>query len=187
MIDNEKLTQYFNDIQEKANSFSEMTTQVVTAYSGDLDAIMEDLKIAVTQPEAISTDALERYYAELTNLIYFMADKVEKLNVYSDVSKASAKEAYNRSYLTVSTEKDEKGKSIRTVAENTALAESNSQYESTINTIYDHAYKTLRMKIDYALEMVSTLKHILKRRTQEEYVSFSMNNMKTFAPEEDDN
>ena len=108
MIDNEKLTQYFNDIQEKANSFSEMTTQVVTAYSGDLDAIMEDLKVAVTQPEAISTDALERYYAELTNLIYFMADKVEKLNVYSDVSKASAKEAYNRSYLTVSTEKDRK-------------------------------------------------------------------------------
>lgn len=177
-INNEKLTEYFNDIKEKSEIFSDMVNKVVLSYSGDLDALMDDLKIALTQPDAISTDGLERYYAELSNLIYFMADKVEKLNVFSDMSKATAKEAYNKAYLAVSTEKDEKGKSVRTVAENTALAESDSQYESTINTIYNHAYKTLQMKIDFASEMVSTLKHILKRRVQEEYMNFTLSNMK---------
>ena len=177
-INNEKLTEYFNDIKEKSGIFSDMVNKVVLSYSGDLDALMDDLKIALTQPDAISTDGLERYYAELSNLIYFMADKVEKLNVFSDMSKATAKEAYNKAYLAVSTEKDEKGKSVRTVAENTALAESDSQYESTINTIYNHAYKTLQMKIDFASEMVSTLKHILKRRVQEEYMNFTLSNMK---------
>ena len=178
-INNEKLTEYFNDIKEKSEIFSDMVNKVVLSYSGDLDALMDDLKIALTQPDAISTDGLERYYAELSNLIYFMADKVEKLNVFSDMSKATAKEAYNKAYLAVSTEKDEKGKSVRTVAENTVLAESDSQYESTINTIYNHAYKTLQMKIDFASEMVSTLKHILKRRVQEEYMNFTLSNMKS--------
>ena len=181
-INNEKLTEYFNDIKEKSGIFSDMVNKVVLSYSGDLDALMDDLKIALTQPDAISTDGLERYYAELSNLIYFMADKVEKLNVFSDMSKATAKEAYNKAYLAVSTEKDEKGKSVRTVAENTALAESDSQYESTINTIYNHAYKTLQMKIDFASEMVSTLKHILKRRVQEEYMNFTLSNMKNNIP-----
>lgn len=178
MVDITQLTNYFNDIEDKADSFSQMSNDIVKKYSLDLDYIMEDLKEALTQENAISTDALERYYAELTNMIYFMADKVEKLNVFADMSKATAKEAYNRSYLTVSMEKDEKGKSVRTVAENSALAESNSQYEATVNTIYDHAYKTLKMKIDYALEMVSSLKHILKRRMQEEYMSYSLSNIK---------
>lgn len=178
MIDDKKLTEYFEDIKEKSQIFSNMVDQVVLSYSGDLDNLMEDLKIAVTQPDAITTDALERYYAELSNLIYFMADKVERLNVFSDMSKATAKEAYNKAYLAVSTEKDEKGKSIRTVAENTALAESDSQYEATVNTIYNHAYKTLQMKIDSASEMVSTLKHILKRRVQEEYMNFSLTNLR---------
>ena len=179
MVDITQLTSYFNDIEDKADSFSQMSNDIVKKYSLDLDYIMEDLKEALTQENAISTDALERYYAELTNMIYFMADKVEKLNVFADMSKATAKEAYNRSYLTVSMEKDEKGKSVRTVAENSALAESNSQYEATVNTIYDHAYKTLKMKIDYALEMVSSLKHILKRRMQEEYMSYSLTSIKS--------
>ena len=82
-INNEKLTEYFNDIKEKSEIFSDMVNKVVLSYSGDLDALMDDLKIALTQPDAISTDGLERYYAELSNLIYFMADKVEKLNVFS--------------------------------------------------------------------------------------------------------
>ena len=142
-----------------------------------LDELMQDLKVAVTQPEAISTDALERYYIELSNLIYFMAERIEMLNVFKDMSKATAKEAYNKAYLKYSGEKDEKGKSLRTVNENSSLAERDSQYEATVNTIYANAYDSLSMKLDMAQEMVSTLKHILKRRTNEEYYNFQLSNM----------
>ena len=177
-------------LMESVNSdsqiFTEMVDRVVKEYSNDLDGLMEDLRIAVTQSDAIATESVERYYAELSNMVYFMVDRLEKLNVFSDLSKAKMKEAYNRVYLQVSAEKDEKGKSIRTVNENTALAEDGSKYESVMNTVYDHAYKSLKNKVDMAMEMISTLKNILKRRSQEDYLSFSMNNLKANMVGDDD-
>ena len=184
MIDQEILTKLDIGIQEDSTLFFEMVDKVVKEQSSQLDYLMEDLREAVTKKDAIDTDALERYYAELSNMIYFLMDKVERLNVFADLSKAQMKESYNMAYLEFSSEKDEKGKSLRTVNENTSLAESKSKYDSILNTVYDHAYKTLRSKIDMALEMVNTLKNILKRRIQEEYISFSMSNLKNNIEDE---
>lgn len=177
MINQKELQPYLDEVNENVNDFTTITNNVVHEQSADLDELMQDLKVALTQPEAISTDALERYYAELSNLIYFMAERIERLNVFKDMSKATAKEAYNKAYLKYSGEKDEKGKSLRTVNENSSLAERDSQYEATVNTIYANAYDSLSMKLDMAQEMVSTLKHILKRRTNEEYYNFQLSNM----------
>lgn len=166
------------NLQEDSTIVTTLVGNVITEYSADLDSLMKDLNVAVTQPEAISTDLIERYYAELTTLVYFMCERIEKLNVLSDLSKAKLKEAYNSLYIKVCGEKDERGKSIRTINENTALAEDGSKYEATLNIVYDQAYRTLKMKVDMAMEMVSTLKHILKRRAQEEYMNFSVSSMK---------
>ena len=158
-------------VQQASEEFTQAVDKIVLEYSRDLDDLMSDLKEAVTQPDAISTDALERYYAELTNLVYFISSKVESLNVFSDMSKANYKETYNNAYLQACAEKDEKGKAIRTVAENTSTAEVQAGYSAMVYTIYDHAYKTLKLKVDMSLEMISTLKHILKRRMQDEYLN----------------
>ena len=185
-MENEKLQEYFNTINTASDEFNETVDKVVSKYSADLDGLMTDLRTAVTGIEAIDTNVLERYYAELSNMVYFMCDKVEKLNVFSDMSKAKYKETYNKAYLQACDEKDEKGKAIRTVAENTSLAENESQYSAVVNIVYDHAYKNLKMKVDMAMEMISTLKHILKRRVQEEYLNNQMTNMKTtFSVEEE--
>lgn len=162
------------DVIANAIPIQEMVDKVVKEYSEDLDDLMRDLITALTQEEAISTHAVERYYAELTNMLYFVSERIEKLNVYSDLSKAIYKEVYNTDYLNNCAAKDEKGKSLRTVAENTAIAEINSKYESTTSMIYERAYKTLKAKSDAAQEMVSTLKNILKHRIQEEYLSSTL-------------
>lgn len=177
-MNTEKLNNLVDSLKENTNLIDNMVNKVVSEYSEDLDELMAYLKESLTQEDAISTDAIERYYAELSNMVYFYADKVEKLNIYSDLSKAKFKEAYNKAYLQFSTEKDEKGKSLRTINENTSLSENETEYESLLNTVYEHAYKTLKLKVDMAMEMISTLKHILKRRAQEEYMSFSMNNLR---------
>lgn len=174
MIEESILEKKMRELEEKTTLFSSITDKVIKENSADLDDMMEYIKHLVTQEDAISTDSVERAYAELTNLLYFMADRIEKLNVYSDVSKAHSKEAYNRHYITVSAEKDEKGKSIRTVNENVALSESSTQYESTMSSIYDHAYKALKLKVDMGLEMVSTLKNILRKRMNEDYLNFQV-------------
>lgn len=167
------------ELQENSIIITNLVANVVSEYSADLDSLMSDLHVAVTQQDAASTDIIERYYAELSTITYFMCERIEKLNVLSDLSKAKLKEAYNNLYIKVCAEKDERGKSIRTINENTALAEDGSKYESTLNIVYDQAYKTLKMKVDMAMEMISTLKHILKRRTQEEYANFSVSNLKS--------
>ena len=86
---------------------------------------------------------------------------------------------YNKAYIKFCAEKDERGKSIRTVNENTALAETDAQYEIVMQSIYGNAYDAVKLKLDLALEMLSTLKHILKRRMNEEYMDFQMANVKT--------
>ena len=118
---------------------------------------------------------MEKYFLELTNLIYFMGDKLEQLSIHSDMSKASEREVYNKAYL-ANQVKDSDRKNKTTVAENQAVAEEESKYEAVVNSIYDHAYKIVKFKIDAAKDMVGTLKKVISRRMQEEHLaSFSTN------------
>jgi hypothetical protein len=176
-MESQKLELLQKETLENAQIIEDMVYKVINEYSSDLDLLMADLKEGVTQPDALSTNGVERYYAELSNLVYFMCQRIEKLNILSDLSKAQLKERYNKAYISISSEKDERGKSIHTINENTAFAESESKYESTLNIIYDQAYKTLKMKVDMAMEMISTLKNILKRRIQEEYLNSAVSNL----------
>lgn len=157
--------QYFNDTVEK----------VTKEHSKDLDEIMYDLSVALTGDDAISDLALERFYGELTNILYFTGEKLEKLAVLSDMAKSASKESYNKVYLDNSSLKDEKGKSKNTVAENQAIAEQTTMYESTVSTIYEHAYKSLKFKIEGGYEMCTTLKNIMKKRMQESEFDIAAN------------
>lgn len=177
-IDVTKLEEYMNSLQASVSEFDAITEKIIQENSADLDSLMADLKEAVTQEEAASTDTIERYYAELSNLLYFMADRLERLSVFRDMSKAKNKEAYNKAYLSFSSEKDEKGKSVRTVNENTALAETESQYDSTVNLIYSSVYDAVKLKVDMAQEMVNTLKNILKKRINESYLNAQLSSMR---------
>ena len=143
-INQDKLQEYIESLNSNVNEFTDITDKVVKEQSADLDELMEAIKFSVTQEDAISTDAIERYYAELTNLVYFMSDRIGKLNVYKDMSKAMTKEAYNNAYLSYSMEKDERGKSLRTVNENSALADNESKIQSTIETVYAAAANILK-------------------------------------------
>lgn len=169
--DEEKVAELLEETKSNSVYFENLVNKIVKDFSSDLDSLMTDLYRELTQENAISTDLVERYYAELTNLLYFMAERVEKLNVYGDMAKSAAKEIYNKAYLSASSEKDEKGKSVRTVAENTSIAETKAQYEGVVGQVYEHAYKSVKYKIDAANEMVTTLKYILKKRVSDDYIN----------------
>ena len=178
-INQDKLQEYIESLKSNVNEFTDITDKVVREQSADLDEWMGAIRFSVTQEDAISTDAIERYYAELTNLVYFISDRIGKLNVYKDMSKAMTKEAYNNAYLSYSMEKDERGKSLRTVNENSALADNESKIQSTIETVYAAAANILKMKFDQANEMISTLKNMLRRRVSEAYLNAQVSGLKT--------
>ena len=175
-IDETKVEELLEETKTNSVYFENLVNKIVKDFSSDLDSLMTDLYRELTQENAISTDLVERYYAELTNLLYFMAERVEKLNVYGDMAKSAAKEIYNKAYLSASSEKDEKGKSVRTVAENTSIAETKAQYEGVVGQVYEHAYKSVKYKIDAANEMVTTLKYILKKRVSDDYLNKELSN-----------
>lgn len=177
-VDEEKVAALLEEVANNSAQFAETVSRVVASYSRDLDELMADIYTAVTQEDAITTDGIERYYAELTSMLYFMGDKLERLNVESDMAKAAAKDVYNKAYLAACSEKDEKGKSIRTVAENTSVAETSTQYNSVVSQVYEHAYRAVKSKVDAASEMVSTLKHILRKRVSDEYLNNQLASMK---------
>lgn len=155
---------------ENVKYFNDTALTTAREYSKPLDVLMSKLYKIVVNPQNIETHTLENYYLELTNTLYFMGEKLEQLGVFGDMSKAAAKEVYNKAYLDNQI-KDSEKKNKTTVAENQAVAEESSKYESVVNSIYDHAYKITKYKIDAAYEMVNTLRKIITHRIQEESLS----------------
>lgn len=169
-VDVDKVKQLMGDTAENVEYFNTTTISTANEYTKPLDVLMQKLYKILIVPQDTPTADLENYFLELTNLLYFMGERLEKLGVFSDMSKASAKEVYNKAYLNNQI-KDTEKRNRTTVAENQAVAEQEAQYEFVVNAIYEHAYKIVKYKIDAGYEMVNTLKKIITHRIQEESLS----------------
>ena len=166
-IDTAKVNKLLEETGINVTYFNNACADVVKKYSEALDGLMKDLYIDCIKSNDAPMEKIESYYLELSNMIYFMMDKVEELGVYADMSSSASKEIYSKSYLANSVIKDEKGKSKSTVSELTAQASLDSQYETVVASIYDHAYKIVKNKVEAAKDMCSCLKRILVARTNE--------------------
>lgn len=159
--------------------FDEAMSGVVKAECESLDNLMRDLYAeCVGKKDEVPVSTLESYYLELSNMVYFMQEKVERLGVYSDMAGSAAKEVYSKSYAAKSGMKDALGKSKSTVAELQALANLDAQYESVVASIYDHAYKVIRNKVDSAKDMMNALRRIISTRTAEMQLSMGASDYK---------
>lgn len=174
-VDKNQLNTILNQTDVNVQYFNNLVKQTVDKYTKHLDELMQKLYKLIKAPDNIDSDILEKYYLELTNLLYFCGEKLEQLEVYDDLSKAAAKEVYNKNYLNNQI-KDSDKRNKTTVAENTAIAEESSKYEFTVNSIYNKAYKVCKYKIDAGYEMVNTLRKIITKRMQDE--QFFRNNSK---------
>lgn len=183
-IDTEKVEELLNQTSENVSYFNKTCEDVVKRYSESLDNLMSDLYVQCIKNDDATLDVLEKYYLELSNLVYFMIDKLEQLGVYSDMSKAAAKEVYSKSYLNNQVKDTIDKKNKTTVAECQAVAELNSQYESVVCTIYDHAYKVLKGKVESAQDMMNTLRKILTVRSSEMQLSMFSSDKKNKYTEE---
>ena len=164
-------------IEESSNIILNISNNILKSYTQHLDDLMQDLYSKVANPSTnISDTDLERYYLELTNLVYFMGEKLETVGVKDDISRAAAKEMYNKSYLDTAKSPaaviGNSGKATKlTVSEITAIAESAAINEQVINMIFSRVYKQIKFKVDAAFEMIGTLRKIISKRMQEQQLS----------------
>ena len=166
-IDFDRLGKAMENTQNNVKYFEEMTDSIVNSYTSSLDGIMKDIyKDIINIDYSPPLNVLERYFLELSNCIYFLGEKLEHLGIYNAMSKSAYKEVYNNSYLS-HTIKDDDKKNKMTVAELTATAEKDAQYESVVNDVYDKAYSIVKSKLSSANIMISSLSKIISRRINE--------------------
>ena len=145
--------------------------------------LMKDLYVDCIQNGDATLSILERYYLELSNMVYFMQEKLEQLGVYADMSESASKEVYSKSYLNQSGIKDASGKSKSTVAELQAQASLDAQYESVVASIYERAYKIVKGKVSSAQDLMNCLRKLITSRDTE--MQMNMFTPKGGMPSED--
>lgn len=157
------------ETEENYSVYSSIANEVTSRYTKELDDIMQRIhdEIILVSDPSIST--FEKYHLELSNCLYFMQERLERLGSLDYLSKTKYKEVYNQAYLD-SQLPDVTSNKKKTVNELVAISEEASKSEAITNDIYARAYKILKNKIDAANTMISTLSKSITRRMGEEYL-----------------
>lgn len=166
-IDDNKVNDILNATEENVKYFTEITEKTIKSYTEDIDSLMEKILKTVIHSNNADTEDIEKCFVELSYAVYYMGEKLETLGIYDDMSEQARKEVYNKAYLDNQSDISEMKKKP-TVAENQAVADAASIYESCVNSIYERAYKVVKFKIDAAQTMISTLSKMLSRRISQE-------------------
>lgn len=164
-VDDEKIKALISDTEKNVEYFQSLTFNVCKAYTAPLDSIIDKIYKDIIQVDQPPLNTLEKYFLELSNSLYYMGDKLEKLGVYDVMSKNAYKEVYNNAYLNLTDVGDTKKKP--TVAELTANAENEAQYEGIVNDVYSKAYRIVKNKIDAASTMLNSISKIISKRMAE--------------------
>lgn len=183
--ENKEINDILQETVDNVQYFQNTVDGIVKEHSEALDGLMSDIYVECIQNGDASIETLGKYYLELTNMIYFMASKVEKAGAYADLSKSAAKETYSRNYLDSQVRDEVTGKNRFTVAELQATAELATQKHNVVSDIYGYAYRVVKEKVNSAKDMVSTLRRLISTKTEEmKLSSYSPNqNMSGFTGE----
>ena len=155
-VDVERLSGDIKIIKDDKVELEKISNTLTEEFTKHLDKIMQDLYVKLKKRN-VDDKELEHAFLELTNVLYFLGDKLESLGIELTVSSSRNQEIFNRLY------QEAQG----TINDKKASAEEGTKYEYLLKTIYESVYKRIRMKIDAGYEMVSSLKRIIMLRSQE--------------------
>lgn len=163
----ESINDAVKTVDNMQTQFSNLFDLIITGYTNDIDNVLKDINDnLIINKICPSSDDIEIYMLKLNNEIYKLSDNVERMGIYDSVSRAIYKDCYNQIYLNNQIKDGEK-KNKTTVAELTALSEQGTIYENLVNDVYNRVYKTLKIKLDAAQSMLSTLSKLLSKRMQD--------------------
>lgn len=163
-IDQTALNNVLQENSEVSTYYTEVADSTASYYTQDLDNLMNEIYQVVVTGQDTTDATLERYFMKLSNIIYFIGEQIEVAGVSTDVSDAKFKEVYNRAYLDAAGQKDEKGKSVRTVDENKSIAAETAKYENIVSSIQQRAYDLVKYKVQAAQTMIGTLSKMISKR-----------------------
>jgi len=146
-------------VEDNSHIVEEIIDGIIKPFCKDLDKyvmfIHECLKDGNNPP---TNNELEDFCLNLSTYIYFAGGMCEQLGIKDDISKALWKETYH-------TKRNEQDRG--TVADKDSMAELGSQQEQLTNICYSRAYKTMKVKVENAQELLGSCKKVLSHRMQE--------------------
>ena len=167
-LSKEQFESNMSSVEENMSYFNSVFENVLDGYTRPLDEIMAEIHDEIVSKDYPSTDVLEKYLLKLSNCLYFISERAEKLGIYDALTRTAFKEVYNKIYLD-SQSPSSYGPGVKkpTVAESTAAAENATVYETTVNDLYNRVYKTVKAKIESANTMLSSISKLISRRMTE--------------------
>lgn len=165
----EEIEKVVAETEDNLAIYSTISEEVIKRYTKELDDVMQAVYTDIVSVPDPSISVFEKYHLELSNCLYFMQERLEKLGSLDYLSKTKYKEVYNQAYLDNQLPDNNSNKK-KTVNELVALSEEASKSEAITNDIYARAYKVLKNKIDAANTMISTISKSISRRMGEEYL-----------------
>lgn len=165
----EEIEKVVAETEDNLAIYSTISDEVIKRYTKELDDVMQAVYTDIISVPDPSISVFEKYHLELSNCLYFMQERLEKLGSLDYLSKTKYKEVYNQAYLDNQLPDNTSNKK-KTVNELVALSEEASKSEAITNDIYARAYKVLKNKIDAANTMLSTISKSISRRMGEEYL-----------------
>jgi len=165
-VDKIKLEELMKHADTRTGTVMSIVNEMLPKYTKSLDDLMSRIYEGLHADNPITDDELESSYLELTNLLYFMGARLERLSVAAELAKSRNKEVYNEAYLSGQTVSDDPKKKV-TVAELTARAEGAAQYDSTVSSVYSTVYSGVKYRVEAAEEMVHALSKVLSKRMAE--------------------
>ena len=157
-IDENEIKQLQERINKNSNLINRLSNQLVNDYCKSLNEYVAFIqKILQDDKHPPTAQELDDFVLNLPVLLYFCGEAQENLGIKTDVAKSIKQEKYNEIYRQV------KG----TIADKTAASELEAQSETIVAIIYDRAYKMVKLKLEYASELLQSIKKVITRRTAE--------------------
>lgn len=141
-------SQYLDDIVDK----------LVESCCKELDEYIEYVKRLLDNTDIpIENMDLDDIILTIPTLLYFAGNAQESLGIREDIAKMEENSKYNRALV----------ESSGTVPAKQAYAKLQVQNESLAALVYQRACKKIKLRCDYACEILQSSKKILSRRVAE--------------------
>lgn len=157
----------FNRINERITINSDVTEKIVDdivkKYCESLDCYMDEILglLENSTKTPINDDKLDEITLTLPTMLYFISDAQESLGIREDMAKSIRNELFNHVHQ----------KSEGTISDKNSAAELASMQESIVWSIYQRAYKKVKLRVESGYEVLSSFKKVISRRIAEYDIS----------------